>query len=55
MHAYKMYCEVKETTGQETAWLVSKLMCSFFREALEAVDDISRNWDLGEPNTNPAF
>ncbi|MFS8006687.1 putative rhabdovirus nucleoprotein [Helianthus anomalus] len=55
MHAYKLFCEVKENTGQETAWLVSKLVCSFFGEALETVDDISRNWDLGEPNTNLAF
>ncbi|KAJ0589257.1 putative rhabdovirus nucleoprotein [Helianthus annuus] len=55
MHAYKLFCDVKEKTGQETAWLVRQLWCSEFRYELKTIYDISQNWDLGGPNANPVF
>ncbi|XP_060212791.1 uncharacterized protein LOC132640284 [Lycium barbarum] len=54
MHAYKLFCDVKDKTKQENEWLLSILLHPLTKNALLEIRAILNNWELRPGRTNTA-
>ncbi|DBA36605.1 TPA_asm: N [Bouteloa betacytorhabdovirus 1] len=55
MHAYKLFCNVKEQTKKKNAWLLSVLKCPMNNAALNCIMQILNNFELTSERSDTSF